>query len=335
VTGRAATSIFKAASEAKCKQLEADRKRKATDKAKSSRRAAKYKKSNDNSAQARSDYARHDDGLGVREAASNMPQAYFEGLMLDFYQTNVSALDAKVREIEIATRGQSAADDMASNMWLAERRKRITSSVAGQIAKRRSTTKVANLVKTLLYNSFRGSTATTWGKLEEPAARDAYLQTKCNSSAQVTTQSSGLVIHPSHPWLAASPDDLVYDPGSVDPFGIAEYKNPYKFRSSTLRDAATQAKDFCLCVKDDTLTLKHSHAYYYQIQAAMSCTGRKWCDFVVRTSVDIHVERINWNPDFWKDALHQLQKFYFTAILPELALPSLQLSLEVAIPSLG
>ena len=76
-------------------------------------------------------------------------------------------------------------------------------------------------------------------------------------------------------------------------------------------------------IKDGTLTLKHTHAYYYQIHAAMFCTGRKWCDFVLRTSVDIHVERINWNTAFWKDVVPQLKEFHFTAMLPELALPTL------------
>ena len=163
VTGREANSIFKVASEARCKQLEADRKRKATDKAKSNRRASKYKKTNDNSAQARSDYAHHDNGPGVREAVSDVPQAYLQGLMVDYYHTNVSVSDAKVAEIETATRGQSTADDMAPNMWLAERRKHVTSSVAGPTARHRSRTKIANLVKILLYNSFRGNAATTWG----------------------------------------------------------------------------------------------------------------------------------------------------------------------------
>ena len=240
-----------------------------------------------NSSSARSDYARHDSGPGVREAPSVIPQSYLQQMMLDYYHINVTVSEGKLIEIETITRGQSTAEDIASNMWLAERRKRITSSVTGLIAKRRRTTKVSNLVKTLLYNSFRGNAATTWGKIHEPAAREAYLLLKRTNSDKITTQPSGLVIHPSHNWLAASPDDLVNDPGAADPLGIVEYKNPYKFRDSTLSEAATQVKDFCL---DHTLNLKHTHPYYYQIQAAMYCTGRKWCDFVVRTSIDIHVQ---------------------------------------------
>ena len=75
VTGRAANSVFTVASRTNCKQLENDKKRKATDQAKSSRRATKYKKTNDNSTQARHDYARHDDGPGVKEVVSDIPHS--------------------------------------------------------------------------------------------------------------------------------------------------------------------------------------------------------------------------------------------------------------------
>ena len=56
----------------------------------------------------------------------------------------------------------------------------------------------------------------------------------------------------------------------------------------------------------------------------MFCTGRKWCDFVVRTTFDLHIERIAFDSDFWRPALLRLRSFYFSAILPELADPRLR-----------
>ena len=53
----------------------------------------------------------------------------------------------------------------------------------------------------------------------------------------------------------------------------------------------------------------------------MFCTKTKWCDSVVRTTVDLHMQRIVWDPHFWMSVLPRLHDFYFTAILPELALP--------------
>ena len=205
---------------------------------------------------------------------------------------------------------------------MTERRKRITSSITGIVAKRRSTTKAVPLVKTLLYATFRGNVATTHGHDQEPATRTAYLQAKLASSPSIVVQPSGLVIHPVYHWLAASPDDLVNDPASSDPLGIAEYKNPYKFRSMSLIDAVSQANNFCLTYNNGSLSLKRTHMYYYQVHATMFCTQRKWCDFVVRTSTDIHIERLHWDSAFWSAAMLRLRDFYFTAVLPELTLPN-------------
>ncbi len=77
VTAKAANPVFAAASAEKAWQVEKDRKRKATDKAKASRRASQYAKTNDDSLQARSDYAQHDNGSGVRDMESGVAQAYF------------------------------------------------------------------------------------------------------------------------------------------------------------------------------------------------------------------------------------------------------------------
>ena len=320
-TGREANSIFTSHSEEKEKQVIIDRKRKASEFEKERRKKAKYKKTNDNSQKARRDYARHDGGQGVMETAKDVPQEYLEQMMLDYYRTNVTIPEQKALDIERVTRGQGTADDIAANIWLAERRKRITSSNTGVIARRRTTTNVANTVKSLLYCTFRGNTATEWGKLQEPATCEGYIQARCFGSPGISVKPCGLVIHTEHHWLAASPDGIITDPAAPDPAGIVEFKNPYKYREMSLRDAACGAKDFCLTESTSSLRLKHSHQYYYQIQAAMFCTRVKWCDFVVRTTVDLHVERIAWDPQFWMSVLPKLHNFYFTAILPELALP--------------
>ena len=320
-TGCEANPVFRSTSEAKGKQVATDRKRKSSQAARERRRETKYRKTNDNSQQARRDYARHDSGQGVTETASDVPQEHLEKVMLDYYKTNVALTAEKAIEVERKTRNQGTANG-DSGYWLAQRRKRITSSNTGVVAKRRTTTKVANLVKSLLYSKFTGSVATEWGKLQESAACEAYLEAQRSSSPGISVQSSGLVVHPEHHWLAASPDGLVSDPSCPDPEGIVKFKNPYKYREMTVRDAVKQGKNFCLTENGSSLIgLKHSHQYYYQIQATMFCTRRKWCDFVVRTTVDLYVERIAWDPQFWMSVLPRLHSFYFTAILPELTLP--------------
>ena len=141
-------------------------------------------------------------------------------------------------------------DDISANLWMAERRNRVTASSCGQIAKRRTTTKVASLVKTLLSLSFRGNTATQWGHIQEPLTKEAYLLEKRRVSPDIVVIDSGFVVHPHHHWLGASPDGLVNDPTSADPEGIVEYKNPYSIRLLALEDAASHGKDFYLVRKD-------------------------------------------------------------------------------------
>jgi len=186
------------------------------------RRDVKYRKTNDDSLRARSDYARHDGGPEVHDVHQDVPADILHGMMLDYYQANIYVSASKSVEIELATRNQGSADETSLNLWMAERRKRITASSCGQIAKRRSTTKVANLVKTLLYTSFRGNTATQWGHMQEPETQCTYHLKKCRISSAITICNSGFVIHPIHQWLGASPDGLVGDPISADPEGIVE-----------------------------------------------------------------------------------------------------------------
>ena len=83
ITGKVANDVFVRTAAEKARQVEKDRKRKATDEAKASRRASKYAKTNDDSLQARSDYTRHDSGPGVPEVDGGVPQPYLQGLMID------------------------------------------------------------------------------------------------------------------------------------------------------------------------------------------------------------------------------------------------------------
>ena len=194
-TGSEANVVFKSTSEMKQKQVTTDSKRKASEAVKERRKQTKYKKTNDDSHQARRDYARHDTGQGVMETVNDMPQDYMEQMILNYYRAKVHITDQKALEVERVTRGQGTTGD---NVWLAERRKRITSSNTGVIARRKCTTKVANLVKSLLYSTFRGTTATEWGKLQEPVACEAYLGAKRPNSCGISVKPSGLVTHPEH-----------------------------------------------------------------------------------------------------------------------------------------
>lgn len=76
-------------------------------------------------------------------------------------------------------------------------------------------------------------------------------------------------------------------------------------------------KDFCLESIDGAVTLQN-HAYYYQVQMQIFIAGTDFCDFVVQTRNDIHVERIMPDYDLWNKALPKAINFLNSCILPEL-----------------
>lgn len=57
------------------------------------------------------------------------------------------------------------------------------------------------------------------------------------------------------------------------------------------------------------------------LQCQLYCTNRDWCDFVLQTEKDMHIERIHKDTSWWATILDKLEAFYFSALLPELACP--------------
>ena len=48
------------------------------------------------------------------------------------------------------------------------------------------------------------------------------------------------------------------------------------------------------------------------------CTKKSYCDFVVWTEHDIHIERIYADEEFWLVNVSHVKDFFVTAVLPEL-----------------
>ena len=94
------------------------------------------------------------------DVASDVPQICLEDMMMTYYATLAKVSQERAIQLEQMTRFQGMADDLTANVWLVERRKRITSSTAGQIVNRQTTTKVCSIVKNLPYRQFRGTAPT-------------------------------------------------------------------------------------------------------------------------------------------------------------------------------
>ena len=76
----------------------------------------------------------------------------------------------------------------------------------------------------------------------------------------------------------------------------------------------------CLAINNSCIELKRARSYYYQIQMAMSCTKKEWCNLLLRTTMDYHCEWVQFDVSFSGAILPTLRCFYILVILPELAL---------------
>ena len=194
-------------------------------------------------------------------------------------------------ELERQTRGQSA-----SEKWYASRAGRITASNFGRVCKStwfksRDDTKVQSLLKALISPARFSNPPLPiqWGIECEPKAVACYIGLK--SGAGTVVEECGLFVHPTHRFLAATADRLVVDPTAFAPDGLLEVKCPWSCRDKTVVDAC-QDSSFCCELQCGSPRLKVTNTYYYQVQGQMAVTGRSWCDFMVYTNVQVHLERI-------------------------------------------
>ena len=188
----------------------------------------------------------------------------------------------------------------------------------------RAKTKRNKKVQQLLYTTFKGNRATIYGSEKEEMTRQKYITLqRLTNHPDLTVKDCGLFVSEQNNWLAATPDGIVHDPSDKEnPSGLLEIKNPFAVKDKHLTDACNMSS-FCLEEDKDNhaYKLKRQHNYYYQIQCQLYCVNTHWCDLVVRTNKDIHVERIYRDEQWWAGQLEKLKIFYFSALLPELACP--------------
>ena len=72
----------------------------------------------------------------------------------------------------------------------------------------------------------------------------------------------------------------------------------------------------CLASNKGRVELKRTHSYYYHVQMAKFCTKKEWCDFLLRTTIDYHCERVQFDESFCGVILPTLRRFYILVILP-------------------
>ena len=146
----------------------------------------------------------------------------------------------------------------------------------------------------MLHTKFTSNEATRWGLSQARETSSQYVQLYNGKNSTdhlryLLTLSD--IISVAHSWLVATPGGFVNGLQGTPAEGLIEFKNPHSYHDLTLIDAVqNKTVTFFSCTPNGLIALKHSDKYYCQLQVAMYCTEMKWCDFVVSTCQDVHIE---------------------------------------------
>ena len=218
----------------------------------------------------------------------------------------VEALRPTAEEVELI---QTMSVGQRHNpLWLDARQWRITSSNFGRVCNRAFRQLYPpSLVKSLLGDyGIPHTAALQWGCDHES---DAIQQYVLLSGLQV--ENCGVFLSEQFPYLATSPDGII--PIGNGKFGFIEVKCPYKHRKNSV-EVACKDTSFCLLKKDSEIALNRRHDYYFQVTGQLALTRAEFCDFVVWTEVDIHIERVKFDVELWTEMKDKLSHFYFTTL---------------------
>ena len=127
-----ANTVYKAYATTLTRVVKQDRKWKSSQQAKQQRKKSRPT-SVDNSLSSRSSYSRYDGGPNATDVPQDVPTNHLQDLMVSFYKTKVYSYNPTESKILTVQHGYN---EVACGVWKAERRLRITSSIAGTIAKR-------------------------------------------------------------------------------------------------------------------------------------------------------------------------------------------------------
>jgi len=221
-------------------------------------------------------------------------------------------LNLEITEQEAIQLEKDTKEQALSEAWFQARKYRLTASKFGRILSRKKDKD--SFIKDYLLSPKNLShvPAVQYGLQNEEVAVKKYLNYMTNSNMKTAVFKSGVVVNTALPWLAASPDRLVYN-NDVG-FGLLEVKCAYSKKSVTPKDACTDPGFFCT-LKDGLFSLKTEHDYFAQVQGQLGICGASYCDFIVYTNKGIGVHRILYDEMFFLDVVRKLKDFFLNHFL--------------------
>ena len=228
----------------------------------------------------------------------------YETVSFSFNQANL---------VEEMTRTQAD-----SKLWFQQRAGRITASKLRDVLHTDYSQPSISMIQSICYpTSYKfTSVACQYGCDHEHVAREKYVTEHSKVHESFFVIKCGLILHPSHPLVSASPDGIVNC--SCCGTSTLEIKCPFRCKEKSFEEVVQSQSSFCLEMEGDSLKLKNDHPYYYQVQLQMKICQVDYSDFVVWREDNIFVQRIPIDMEFIDDAIENVQPFIKLALLPEL-----------------
>ena len=244
----------------------------------------------------------------------HLSKNYSELLTLAEIYLQDKVTPAMVDHLEQITRQQSR-----SKNWFLFRAGRITASRLKQVLHTDPHQPSLSLLKSVCYPEIHrfSSKATSWGCEHEKIALQTYTTRISALHEGLKVSNCGFFVSVENPYLGASPDALI--DCTCCGQGTVEIKCPLCASETSLQEAADQRKHFCLNeLSDGRFQLRRDHGYCYQCQMQIFVTGRLFCDFVVWTPNEMHIERIALDKELFQTLLPTAKTFWKLCVLPEL-----------------
>ncbi|KAH0820415.1 hypothetical protein GEV33_002376 [Tenebrio molitor] len=164
--------------------------------------------------------------------------------------------------------------------WMEQRQLRITCSSKAHRIKTRLNNFETLAQRFVKEKTVRPTVAMKYGMNTEPVARAAFEKLQ-----DCTVHEVGLIISPIQPYLACSPDGIIYN---GENFELLEIKCPYSCENTNIVDWKNKASfvPYLIFDENDALQLKTSDPYYTQVQVSMYILGIDTCHFFVYSPKD-------------------------------------------------
>jgi len=220
-----------------------------------------------------------------------------------FVNYHLEYTSVECEQIEELTRGQSN-----NTNWHSMRKGLLTASNYHKILHSTNINRTADSL--LSSKSFDGDfvpDAIRFGRHFESKARDMFMKAhRFSHRGNVSLNIPGLIISQEDSILACSPDGIV-DCKHCGKF-LLEIKCLYKYKHFHPKNAL-KLSTICTATEGG-LQLRHSHAYFAQVQGQMGVTGLRKCMLVGYTHKGICSVPVEFDDEFWQNAKPMFYRFY-------------------------